>query len=99
MIGFTLAIVGLFYIVAQCLLAMSFQGYWRLAAFLPIPLLAFLMVTTVGFGHALPFESAGVLLLGLPFALIYLTLLSAAHLASRVVYSERSFDHRHRAGK
>ena len=92
MFGFGLAFIGVFYIVAQWLLAMSFEGNWRIAAFLPVPIMVILIVSTVSFGAFLPLDSATLLLLGLPLALIYLTLLSAAHFAARMLHAERAYD-------
>lgn len=92
MFGFGLAFIGVFYIVAQWLLAMSFEGNWRVAAFLPVPILIVTIICTVAFGAFLPLDSATLLLLGLPLALIYLTLLSAIHFAARMLHAERAYD-------
>lgn len=92
MFGFGLAFIGIFYIAAQWLLAMTLEGHWRIAAFLPVPILVILIISTVSFGAFLPLDSAALLLLGLPLALIYLTLLSAAHFAARMIHAERSYD-------
>ena len=92
MFGFGLAFIGIFYIAAQWLLAMSLEGLWRFAAFLPVPILVILVICTVSFGALLPVDSGTLLLLGLPLALIYLTLLSAAHFAARMLHAERAYD-------
>ena len=92
MFSVILACLGLFYIIAQSLLAMSFKGYWRAAALLPLPILLILLISTERFSSALPLEIKTFLLVGLPAAVVYLSILSAIHFAARMIEVERAHD-------
>ncbi len=83
-----LALVGLAYIAAQWLVAMNFRDYWRLASFLPVPVLATIVFGSLYFDLALPLGITGTLLVGLPLGLVYLMALSALHLALRAFKTE-----------
>lgn len=81
--GVALTVIGLLYCVAQWHVAQSLRGYWRMASLLPLPVLA----TVVGGASAIdaPFllDTLGILLVGLPLSLVYLTALSTLQLAIR----------------
>jgi hypothetical protein len=78
------------YIAAQSLSAVHFTGRWRIAAFVPIPALMLLAIGAVLAAVLGGADSTALIMLGLPIATVYLTVLAALHLIVRTATRPRT---------
>ena len=72
--------IAIYYVIVQCALLYNLRGGWRIAAFLPIPLVSVTMCVSVVSGLVGPIVSALLMMFALPIGTAYLLIVAIAWL-------------------